>query len=235
MRVFAGLAAPLAGLLAVAAAAQNVAAPATGPAPGQPSDPAAQMRADAARLRQAQPRPAAAPSFASERAAAVAFVELARDTAVFPDQRLEHCAFILRGADKRYRLGSVQSGDMDKCPSETPQPSGAVASAHTHPLGGRDDDVSAAAQVFSDSDFAFAEWPGGPMPIYLGAPAGHILRYAPGGTTCIGSSFVIRNFEIVKDLAVSVDGRLPINPGQKIALFTIGGQPIPKPPYCRAP
>jgi hypothetical protein len=174
---------------------------------------------------------AAAAGYASERAAAVAFVELARKN---PDQRMEYCAYIVRGPDKRFSLGPTMPGDMNHCPldSTVPAPAGAVAVAHTHPLWGRPDDVSAAGQVFSEGDYQFAEILH--MPIYLGGPAGHILRYAPGGTFCRGQSFVRRNFEVVRDLAPTVVGRLPVNPGVDAPLYSEAGVKLPKPAYCQS-
>ena len=174
---------------------------------------------------------AGAAAYGSEREAAIGFVNLVRK---YPDQRMEYCAYILRGTDKRFHLTAVRQGDMNRCPADRPKPADAVASVHTHPQGGRDADPSAAGQVFSDGDFAFAESAEMNMPIYLGAPAGHVLRYAPGNTSCKGESFVRRNFEIVRDVRPSVQGRLPINPGADVPLYSEAGQKLPKPPYCRA-
>lgn len=181
----------------------------------------------------AAPSPAdlAAAVYRSEREAAVAFVDMVRK---YPDQRMEYCAYILRGADKRYRFSPVRQGDMNHCPADRPKPADAVASVHTHPKGGLDSDPSAAGQVFSEGDYAFAESAEMNFPIYLGAPAGHVLRYAPGNSFCRGSSFVRRNFEIVRDIHPSVAGRLPVNPGADVALYTEGGSKLPKPSYCRS-
>lgn len=71
------------------------------------------------------------------------------------------------------------------------------------------------------------------MPTYLGAPAGRVLRYDPGGSVCHGKSFITRRFKIVRDLKPSVLGRLPVNPDEKTALFDLMGKPIPRPPYCK--
>lgn len=217
------------GLVRVPSGAQNAPAPAASP------DPAEQMRTDTARLRSMQQRPsdadlAATATYVSERAAAAAFVDLVRK---YPEQRMEYCAYILRGADKRYSLGPIRQGDMNQCPSDRPKPANAVAITHTHPLWGRSSDVSAAGQMFSEADFAFAESAEMNMPIYLGAPAGHILRYAPGGTFCRGTSFVRRNFEIVRDISPSVVGRLPIDSGADVPLYSESGQKLPRPSYCQ--
>jgi hypothetical protein len=171
-----------------------------------------------------------AAAYRGEREAAIAFVDTVRK---YPDQRMEYCAYILRGADKRFRFSPIRQGDMNHCPADRPKPADAVASVHTHPQGGRDSDPSAAGQVFSDGDYAFSESAEMNMPIYLGGPAGHVLRYAPGNSSCKGESFVRRNFEIVRDARLSVVGRLPVNPGVDIPLYTEAGQKLPKPPYCR--
>lgn len=211
------------------------------PASAQQQDPVGQMRSDTARLRDIKQAPSSQPqayspnaagdaSFRAEREAAVAFVDFVRK---FPDQRMEYCAYILRGADGRFRFSPIRQGDMNHCPSDRPKPKEAVAAVHTHPLWGRPDDVSAAGQVFSEGDFSFSESAEMNFPDYLGAPAGHVLRYAPGGSVCKGQSFVRRNFEIVRDLRPSVNGRLPINPGKDMPLFDEGGRKLPKPAYCK--
>ena len=211
------------------------------PAAAQPQDPVGQSRSDTARLREIKQTPAAQPpayspnaagdaSFRAEREAAVAFVDLVRK---FSDQHTEYCAYILRGADGRFRFSPIRQGNMDHCPPDLPKPKEAVASVHTHPIWGGSDDVSAAGQVFSEGDFSFAESPEENIPIYLGAPAGHILRYAAGGTACKGQSFIRRDFEIVRDLRPSVVGRLPINPGQDMPLYDMAGRKLPRPDYCK--
>jgi hypothetical protein len=210
-------------------------------------DPVAQARSDAKRLSQMQQRPpdaapaAAAPgaaaidqvpaaTFASERAAATGFVDMVRK---FPEQRNEYCAYIVRGSDGKFGFSPIRRGDMNHCPSDRPKPANATATVHTHPLWGGDSDVGAAGQVFSEGDFGFAESDEIHLPIYLGAPAGHVLRYAPGGTVCKGQSLMRRDFEIVRDLRPSVSGRLPVNPGVDMPLFDVGGRKIPTPSYCR--
>jgi hypothetical protein len=215
------------------------------PAAAQQDDPIAGARCAQARLRAIPQAPAARParepasysadaanglSFRGEREAAVGFVDLVRK---FPDQRVEYCAYVLKGADGRFTLGRIRQGDMNMCPSERPKPKEAVASVHTHPLWGRPEDVSAAGQVFSEGDFAFAESAEMSFAEYLGAPAGHVLRYAPGGSACKGQSFIRRDFEIVRDLRPSVRGRLPIEPGKDMPLYDEGGRKLPKPAYCR--
>lgn len=172
----------------------------------------------------------ASATFRDANAAAVAFVDLVRK---YPDQRMEYCAYILKGADGRFGFSPIRQGDMNHCPADRPRPANAVASVHTHPQGGRDSDVSAAGQVFSEGDFGFAESDEMHMPIYLGAPAGHVLRYAPGGTSCKGESFVRRDFAIVRDLRPTVAGRLPVNPGEDQPLYDQGGKKIAKPSYCK--
>ena len=206
-------------------------------------DPIAQSRNETSRLRQVQQKPpdralaataeigkVPAASFESERAAAVAFIDMVRKLA---DQRMEYCAYILRGADGKFGFSPVRQGDMNQCPADRPKPASATASVHTHPLWGRDNDPSTAGQVFSEGDFAFAESDEMHFPIYLGAPAGHVLRYVPGGTSCKGQSFIRRDFEIVRDARPSVRGQLPINPGADMPLFDVGGRKLPKPSYCR--
>jgi hypothetical protein len=202
-------------------------------------DPAARLRGDTARLREMKQTPqpqayspdaAGDSSFRAERKAAVAFTDLVRK---FPDQRMEYCAYILHGADGRFRLSPIRQGDMNHCPSDRPKPKEAVAVAHTHPLSGWDGDVSAAGQVFSEGDFGFAESTEMHIPIYLGAPAGHVLRYSAGNTVCKGQSFIRRNFEVVRDLRPSVVGRLPINPGEDTPLYDVAGRKMPKPDYCK--
>jgi uncharacterized protein DUF4329 len=213
-----------------------VAALLTAPAHADP-DPVAQIRQDTARIREVNQRPAdtvvdQAPSatYAAEREAAVAFVDMVRR---LPNQRMEYCAYILRGADKRFGFSAIRQGDMDKCPSDRPRPAAATALVHTHPLWGRSEDPSVAGQMFSEADFNFSESDEMRLPIYLGAPAGHVLRYAPGGTACRGESLMRRDFEIVRDARPSVRGLLPINPGVDMPLYSEAGKKLPKPSYCR--
>lgn len=160
--------------------------------------------------------------------AAVAFVDLVRS---YPQQKNEYCAWLIK-KEGRIIFGSINEGDMNRCPSSWPKPAGTVGSVHTHPIWGNQD-IGAAGQVFSEGDFAHAEHADVGVPTYLGAPAGHVLRYDPGGSTCWGSSFIARKFKVVRDAAGGVAGKLIINPGEKSALFDAGGKPVPKPPYCR--
>ncbi len=178
------------------------------------------------------PRASAMPSsYASLDAAAVAFVDLVR---TYPEQKKEYCAWLIKDADGRIRFGTINEGDMNRCPSSWPKPAGTAGSVHTHPIWGPGaKDVSATGQAFSEGDFGHAEHADVSVPTYLGAPAGHILRYDPGGTACWGRSFIARNFRITRDLRPTVNGRLPVNPGEKTALFDTGGRMIPKPAYCK--
>src|SRR5512135_2208336 len=111
--------------------------------------------ADIKALRRVPQKPAdalgaeASASFSTERVAALAFVDMVRR---LPEQRFEYCAYILQGADGRYRFSPPRRGDMNHCPADRPKPKEAVASVHTHPLGGRDSDTDAAGQVFSEGD-----------------------------------------------------------------------------------
>lgn len=178
------------------------------------------------------PRASAMPSsYASLDAAAVAFVDLVRS---YPEQRKEYCAWLIKEADGRIRFGTINEGDMNRCPSSWPKPAGTAGSVHTHPVWGPGaKDVGSAGQVFSEGDFGHAEHADVSVPTYLGAPAGHVLRYDPGGSLCWGRSYIMRNFKIVRDLSPAVNGRLPVNPGKKEALFDAGGRMIPRPAYCK--
>lgn len=175
------------------------------------------------------PRAEAMPaSYATLDEAAVAFVELARG---YPQQKNEYCAWLIK-KDGRIIIGGINEGDMNRCPSSWPKPAGTAGSVHTHPIWGGQD-IGAAGQVFSEGDFAHAEHADVGVPTYLGAPAGHVLRYDPGGSECWGRSFIARKFRIVRDLSPSVRGRLILNPGEKVQLFDAGGKPLPRPVYCK--
>lgn len=180
------------------------------------------------------PGAAAMPSsYATLDEAAAAFVDLVR---TYPEQRNEYCAWLIKDAGGRVRIGTINEGDMNRCPSTWPKPAGTAGSVHTHPIWGPGArDVGAAGQVFSEGDFAHAEHADAGVPTFLGAPAGHILRYDPGGSTCWGRSFIARRFRIVHDLSPTVRGRLPVNPDEKTSLYDQGGKPLPKPAYCRPP
>lgn len=178
------------------------------------------------------PRAAAMPSsYASLDEAAVAFVDLVR---TYPEQRNEYCAWLIKEPGGRIRFGVINEGDMNRCPSSWPKPAGTVGSVHTHPIWGPgSQDVGAAGQVFSEGDFGHAEHADVSVATYLGAPAGHVLRYDPGGSTCWGKSFIARKFRVVRDLSPTVSGRLPLSSGVKTPLFDRGGKPIAKPAYCK--
>ncbi len=172
-------------------------------------------------------------SYATVDEAAVAFVDLVRS---YPEQRKEYCAWLIKNPDGRVRFGTINEGDMDRCPSQWPKPAATVGSVHTHPIWGPGaNDVRAPAQVFSEGDFYHAEHADVNVATFLGAPAGHVLRYDPGGSTCWGKSFIARRFKVVRDLSPGVLGRLEFNPGQKTALFDVGGKPIARPAYCKEP
>jgi hypothetical protein len=176
------------------------------------------------------PAAAALPSsYPSIDAAAVAFVDLVRE---YPEQRNEYCAWLIKDKDGRVRIGTINTGDMNRCPSSWPKPAGTVGSVHTHPIWG-DSSPGAAGQVFSEGDFSHAEHADVSVPTYLGAPAGHVLRYDPGGSVCWGKSFIQRKFTIVRDARPSVRGQLALDPERRDALFDQGGRPIPRPAYCR--
>jgi hypothetical protein len=178
------------------------------------------------------PGAAAMPSsYASLDEAAAAFVDLVRS---YPEQRNEYCAWLIKEADGGIRFGTINEGDMNRCPSSWPKPKGTVGSVHTHPIWGPGAKaVDAAGQVFSEGDFAHAEHADVSVPTYLGAPAGHILRYDPGGSACWGKSFIARRFRIIRDLSPTVCGRLPVNPDERTQLYDRGGKPVPRPAYCK--
>jgi len=178
------------------------------------------------------PNAAAMPSnFPTVDAAAIAFVDLVR---AYPEQRNERCAWLIKEADGRIRIGNINEGDFNRCPSQWPKPAGTVGSVHTHPIWGEGaKDLGAAGQVFSEGDFTHAEHADVGVPTFLGAPAGHVLRYDPGGTVCWGSSFIQRKFKIVRDLRPSVSGKLVLDPSRREPLFDLAGKPVPKPAYCR--
>jgi len=178
----------------------------------------------------AAPAAAMPSSYATLDEAAVAFVELAR---TYPEQKKEYCAWLIRAADGRIHIGPPGEGDMDRCRSQWPKPAGTVGSVHTHPIWGPAGNVGAPGQAFSEGDFAFAEHAEVGVPLYLGAPAGHVLRYDPGGSFCRGRSFIKRNFKIVRDLRPSVSGRLPFEPGESVTLVDLAGKAIPRPHYCK--
>lgn len=171
---------------------------------------------------------AQAADYASVDAAAVAFVDLVRQ---YPEQRKEYCTWLIKGDNGRVRFGVIREGDFNRCPSDGVLPKGLAGSVHTHPLGGRDKDPGSAGQVFSEGDFAHGEY--FKVPTYLGAPAGHVLRYDPGGTTCRGRSFITRNFRIVRSAQGVSASSLPIVPGQRAPLFDTVGKPLPRPDYCK--
>ena len=170
-------------------------------------------------------------SYATLDEAAVAFVDLVRS---YPQQKSEFCTWLIKEPGGRIRFGTINEGDMNRCPSSWPKPAGTVGSVHTHPIWGPgSSDVASAGQVFSEGDFFHAEHADVSVPTYLGAPAGHVLRYDPGGSSCWGKSFIARRFKIVRDLDPGVRGRLPLNPDEKTPLYDTGGKPIPKPSYCK--
>jgi hypothetical protein len=177
----------------------------------------------------ASPAAAFPSSYASVDAAAVGFVDLVRS---YPGQKIEYCAWLIKGKDGKIVIDTIKEGDMDRCPSSWPKPAGTVGSVHTHPIWGTQA-LEAAGQVFSEGDFTHAEHESVGVPTYLGAPAGHVLRYDPGGSSCWGSSFIARKFKVVRDVAPGVAGRLQINSGEKVPLFDLSGKPIPKPAYCK--
>lgn len=178
------------------------------------------------------PRASALPSsYATLDEAAVAFVDLVR---TYPEQKREYCAWLVKTAQGRIILGAIGEDSMDKCRSQWPRPAGTVGSVHTHPIWGPGAKaVDAAGQAFSDGDYDYAEHAEVSVPTYLGAPAGHVLRYDPGGSLCRGKSFITRRFKIVRDLSPSVLGRLPVNSDERKALFDPVGKPMARPPYCK--
>lgn len=177
----------------------------------------------------APPAAAAPSSFATIDEAAVAFVDLVR---TYPQQKNEYCAWLVKNKEGRVVIGTINEGDFNRCPSSWPKPPGTAGSVHTHPIWGGQA-IGAAGQVFSEGDFFHAEHADVSVPTYLGAPAGHVLRYDPGGSTCWGKSFIARRFRVIRDLSPGVAGRLEINSGVKVPLFDAGGKPIPKPAYCK--
>lgn len=179
------------------------------------------------------PAPAAAlpSSYATADAAAIAFVDLVRE---YPEQKNEYCAWLVKTPEGRVVIGVISTGDFNHCGGVWPKPAGTVGSVHTHPIWGPNArDVGAAGQVFSEGDYGHAEHADVGVPLYLGAPAGHVLRYDPGGTKCWGRSFIARDFKIVRDLSPSVRERLPVQPGVKTPLYDLLGKPLPKPGYCK--
>ncbi len=127
-----------------------------------------------------------------------AFVDMVRS---FRTSAWKYCAYIVRGADEELGFTPIRRGDMNRArrtvPSRRPRTrlpaTVRIRCGAGTPTWGR-----RPADVCPEGDFAFAESDEMHMPIYLGAPAGHVLRYAPGGTSCKGQSFIRRDFEIVR-------------------------------------
>jgi hypothetical protein len=162
-------------------------------------------------------------SYATLDEAAVAFVDLVRS---YPQQKNEYCTWLIRSPGPCASGRSTRA--MNRCPG--PRPTGRQVGT-PHPIWGpgfgrRLGRTGVLGGILAEhSDVG--------VPTYLGAPAGHVLRYDPGGTSCWGKSFIARRFKIVRDLNPGVRGRLPLNPDEKTALYDAGGKPIPKPPYCK--
>lgn len=169
--------------------------------------------------------PERSPVFATEKEAAAAFVDAVR--ADFPEQRIEYCAFILRRAGGYVYETPPTKGDPDRCPSPARAPAQATASVHTHPIFDPPTaaELSGSAQLFSENDFAYAEARG--LPIYLGAPAGHILYYRPGATTCRGD-MVRHAYELARP-ARGGKGELAIRPDEFVYVAGARAQA-----YCRS-
>lgn len=176
-------------------------------------------------------------SFKTMDAAAVAFVKLVQENYAGAKNQ-EYCAWIIAAQDGKFFIGVIsEDADMNHCKMPNPRPAGTVASVHTHPTSAGGSSLDAAGQVFSEGDFAGTEWKGPDgkqtLPGYLGAPAGHVLRYDPGGTECKGSTLIRRNFKVVSGLSAEQVQRLPIVPGKFMPLFDQGGKAVPKPAYCK--
>lgn len=159
--------------------------------------------------------------------AAIAFVDFARKQ--FPEQRIEYCAYIIRLPDGSFNYTTPVDGTPNHCPTH-PKPAGSVAAAHTHPIlhAADTDNLSNSGQVFSENDILFTYRSDISLPIYLGAPAGHVLRYAPGSSECRGD-MVKHAYTIVRAPRSSATGAIPLKPTEFVY-----AQEGKKKAYCRA-
>ncbi|MCM2276701.1 MAG: DUF4329 domain-containing protein [Oligoflexia bacterium] len=148
-------------------------------------------------------------SFPDRDRAAIAFVDFVR--AEFPKQFVEYCAYLVRDGAGGVTFRNVTVGSPGSCaPLEWPVPRDAVGLVHTHPQHGeRRRDLAASDQIFSETDYEAAESLNPRIPVYLGAPAGHVLRYDPGQTECQGEN-VRHRYVIVRKPAAA--GRLLVSP-----------------------
>jgi hypothetical protein len=145
-------------------------------------------------------------NFSSADEAAKAFVNYTKSLS--KSQRIEYCVWIYASGEN-FRLGSLIEGDSNQCPRGQIEQSSIVASVHTHPrmFGGLN--LTAPAQLFSDADMGFANYPGTGEYAYLGAPAGHVLKYKRGSSVCRGSSWVQHPYQIIQGPDRGASGSLP--------------------------
>jgi hypothetical protein len=147
------------------------------------------------------------PTFDSSDDAAIFFANLIRDK--FPDQKVEYCTFILKESDK-YTIKEVIRGTPGSCPRPNDMDISQIAAAvHTHPgvAGeGASNFLGSSIQLPSMSDYAVAKYYN--IPQYMGAPAGHVLKYTNKSIKCKGSSFIKREYQILQDPSPNSTGKL---------------------------
>lgn len=57
--------------------------------------------------------------------------------------------------------------------------------------------------------------------------------WGPGSADVSSAGQVFSEGDFAHAEHADVSGRLPLNPGQKTALYDAGGKPVPKPSYCK--
>ena len=163
------------------------------------------------------------PTYSSMDEAATYFVNYVRKH--FKTQFVEYCATIKEISSEEFSFTEIYIGSPGGCRLSL-QDDNIKAMVHTHPLDELNNlNLSWVFQVFSANDIEAAEF-GSKYVMYLGAPAGHILRYMPGTSIC--RPYSVQNpYVMVRKPSAKSKNQLMISSHQFVT-FDVNE----KPSYC---
>jgi len=157
--------------------------------------------------------------FTSTDEAARAFVHYVRSLA--DSSRKEYCTYIVQKESNRYQLLVPSQGNESHCSLHILRESSdlkIVGNIHTHPTMFGGSQLSAIGQLPSKTDFLFAQSQNAGGVSYLGAPAGHIVKYLPTSISCRGRSWVRYSYQLIQRPFPNAMGTLPFQSDQWIVI-----------------
>jgi len=158
--------------------------------------------------------------------AAIAFVQYANSRS--ESDLFEFCSFIIQ-VGSSFSFLEPAIGNQNGCKLPNENSSIVIGNIHTHPRRFGGNDLSAEGQLPSTQDLLFAANPRAGKFSYLGAPAGHIVKYGPQSIRCRGRSWLQIQYELIQQPNSTARGELEFSPSAWRAL-----DPTQPSPFCNS-